>query len=88
MLNVQINEQQVRELYIQKLEEKMKEVETELVFWDSSELKRRTCLSWNTIQDQFFFHPDFPKYKVGGKWMYPAEETKRFLLRWIRERAS
>lgn len=86
MIEVQINENEVREIYLQKLEEKIKEVDAELVFWDAKELKRRTCLSWNTIQKEFFYHPDFPKFKVGGKWMFPAAETKKFLLRWIRER--
>jgi phage pi2 protein 07 len=85
MLTVQIDQSEVRQLYLQKLEEKIKEVDTELVFWDTNELKRRTCLSWNTIQKEFFFDPRFPKFKVGGKWMFPAQETKEFLLQWLRE---
>lgn len=85
MLTVKIDENEVRELYLEKLEEKMREVEAEMVFWDTNELKRRTCLSWNTIQDKFFYDPRFPKFKVGGKWMFPAKETKEFLLQWIHE---
>lgn len=85
MLTVKIDEQEVRDLYLEKLEEKIKEIDSELVFWDTNELKRRTCLSWNTILDKFFYDPRFPKFKVGNKWMFPAEETKRFLLQWLRE---
>jgi phage pi2 protein 07 len=85
MLNVQIDEQEARDLYLQKVEEKMKEVDAEFVFWDTKELKRRTCLSWNAIQEKFFFDPRFPKRKVGGKWIYPAAETKKFLLQWLGE---
>lgn len=85
MLSVQIDEHQVKQMYMEKLEEKIKEVDTELVFWDSRELERRTCMSWNTIQKEFFFHPDFPKYKIGGKWYFPAKETKAFLLNWLRK---
>lgn len=88
MFDVQVNENEVRELYLRKVEEKLEKVDAELVYWDSAELKRRTCLSWNTIQEKFFFHPDFPKFKVGGKWMFPAEETKRFLLKWLYEEGS
>lgn len=83
MFDVQVDESEVRELYLKKLDEKLEMVDAELVFWDSTELKRRTCLSWNTIQEKFFFHPDFPKFKVGGKWMFPAQETKQFLLKWL-----
>ncbi|WYQ41277.1 group-specific protein [Bacillus sp. FSL W7-1321] len=85
MFNVMVDENEVRELYLKKLEEKLKVVDSELVYWDSKELKRRTCMSWNTIQEKFFFHPDFPKFKVGGKWIYPAEDTKKFLLKWLQE---
>lgn len=85
MIQVQVDEQEVRRLYLEKIEEKLKEVDAELVFWDSKELMRRTCLSWNTILDKFFYDPRFPKYKVGSKWMFPAEETKRFLLQWLSE---
>ncbi|MFD2705492.1 group-specific protein [Salibacterium lacus] len=84
MIQVQIDEAEAKELYLQKLNERMKELEAETAYWDAKELKRQTCMSWNTIQDQFFYHPNFPKYKVGQKWYFPAKETKEFLLWWIR----
>ncbi|RKO63230.1 group-specific protein [Caldibacillus debilis] len=86
MLSIQIDEQEVKHILLEKLEEKIKEIDTELVFWDSKELMRRTCMSWNTIQKEFFFDPRFPKFKVGGKWYFPAQETKSFLLEWLKER--
>jgi hypothetical protein len=88
MLNIQVNEQEVRQLYLAKLDEVIKEVDKELVFWDRNELLRRTCLSWNTIQEYFFFDPRFPKYKIGKKWAFPAEETKKFLLQWLSEQST
>ncbi|GED14034.1 group-specific protein [Aneurinibacillus migulanus] len=84
-INVDIDESEVRELCKQKVAELIKEVDVDFVFWDTSELKRRTCLSWNTIQDQFFFDPRFPKHKVGSKWLFPAKETREFLIRWLSE---
>jgi hypothetical protein len=88
MLNIQIDEQEVKQLYLAKLEEKLKHIETDLLFWDTSELRRRTCLSWNTIQREFFYDPRFPKRKVGGKWLFPAEATKAFLLTWLSEQPT
>lgn len=87
MLNIQVNEIELRKVYLEKIEEKLKEIETELLFWDSRELEKRTCMSWNTIQKEFFYHPDFPKRKVGGKWYFPTQETKAFLLKWLDERS-
>ena len=83
MLEVKVDEQIIQQLVKEEIQQKLKEVDSELVFWDRNELLRRTCMSWNFIQEQFFFHPDFPKYKVGTKWVFPAEKTKRFLLEWL-----
>lgn len=85
MVSIQVDESQVRELCKQKISELVKEVDAEYVFWSSKELMRRTCLSWNTIQDQFFYDPRFPKHKVGSKWLFPARETRRFLELWLSE---
>lgn len=82
MLNVQLDEEQIRELFIQKIEEQVTKTSLEFVFWDTPELKRRTCMSWNTMQENFFHDPDFPKVKIGGKWYFPAREAEAFLLDW------
>ncbi|GGJ61751.1 group-specific protein [Virgibacillus salexigens] len=86
MLQVQVDEEEVRRLYQKAIKKKVEEVSHDLVFWDTKELKRRTCLSWNTIQDTFFFDERFPKMKVGSKWLFPARETEKFLNEWMDER--
>ncbi|AIQ63292.1 group-specific protein [Paenibacillus stellifer] len=69
----------------ERIEQVTKEIDAEFVFWDTRELMRRTCLSWNTIQSLFFFDSRFPKHKVGGKWLFPARETRQFLETWLSE---
>jgi len=85
MLQIQIDQNEVRQLYMQKLDEKIKQVDAEKTFWDTAELKRQTGFSWNFIQEQFFFDPRFQKHKVGNKWLFPAQKTKDFLLQWLSE---
>ena len=85
MLEVKVDEQIIQQLVKDEIQQKLKEVDSELVFWDRKELMRRTCMSWSFIQEQFFFNQDFPKYKVGTKWVFPAEKTKAFLLEWLEE---
>ena len=85
MLTVQVNEAQVREEIRRRIAELVKEVDAEYVFWDTKELIRRTCMSWNFIQQQFFYDPRFPKAKIGSKWYFPARETREFLERWLAE---
>lgn len=83
MLKVEVDEAIVERLMREEIEKRVEAASKQLVYWDSKELKRRTCLSWNTIQEHFFHDPDFPKVKVGAKWLFPAKETEEFLLRWI-----
>ena len=85
MLTVQIDESAVQEEVRRQVAEKLREADTDLVFWDAKELMRRTCMCWNTIQKQFFYDPRFPKAKIGTKWYFPARETREFLEQWLRE---
>lgn len=86
MIKIQIDDNRVQELLKEAIEEKINELSNDLLFWDSNELKRRTCMSWSSIQANFFHDKDFPKAKIGGKWYYPAKETEEFLLKWLKER--
>ncbi|MCC2248821.1 group-specific protein [Virgibacillus sp. AGTR] len=86
MIHVQVDEEAIKKIYQEAINRRIEELDKELVFWDSNELKRRTCLSWNTIQDTFFHDERFPKVKVGGKWLYPAKEAEKFLIEWMNER--
>lgn len=87
-MEIKIDEQEVKKLCKQRIDEILKEVDGELVFWDSKELTRRTCMSWNFIKEKFFHDSRFEKYKVGTKWYFPAKTTKEFLLTWIHEQAK
>lgn len=86
MIQIQVDQEAIEKMYMEAIKLKIQELDKGLVFWDTKELKRRTCLSWNTIQDNFFHHKDFPKVKIGGKWMYPAKETEEFLETWLDEK--
>jgi hypothetical protein len=87
MLQIQIDENEVREEVRRRIAEQIQKVEAEKVFWDAKELQKRTCMCWNTIQKEFFHDPRFPKAKIGSKWYFPAEQAREFLIRWLQERA-
>lgn len=88
MIEVKIDEDEVKKLYMDELKKHIEKFDTDLVFWDTKELEKRTCMCMNTIQKEFFYDPRFPKRKVGNKWYYPAEKTKEFLLKWITEKEN
>lgn len=88
MLAVQINDSEIEQFCLQKIEQMIGEMDLDMVYWDSKELKKRTSMSWNSIQHHFFFDPEFPKFKIGHKWYFPARETREFLEDWIRKQES
>lgn len=85
LLSVSVDETEIMKLCREKIAELVKEADAEYVFWDTAELKKRTCMSWNTIQEVFFYDPRFVKRKVGSKWYFPAREARSFLEQWLRE---
>jgi hypothetical protein len=88
IFSIQVNENEIKQLARDRIAELVKEVDTEYVFWDSKELVKRTCMSWDTIQVTFFYDPLFKKFKVGGKWYFPVRETRQFLEKWLMEQAK
>lgn len=87
MITVKIDEQEAKKIVHEKIAKLVKEAETEYVFWDSIELRKRTCMSWNAILDTFFHDPRFKKTKIGKKWYFPAKETRLFLESWLFEQS-
>ncbi len=88
MITLNVDKSEVIALVREQVRELAQEVDLEFVYWDTNELKRRTCMSWNTIQDTFFFDHRFPKKKVGGKWYFPVRATRTFLEKWLEEQPS
>lgn len=85
IVKVLVDQETMLEICRERVSELISEADLNLVFWDSSELKRRTCMSWNTVQATFFFDERFTRRKIGGKWYFPARETRAFLEIWLRE---
>ena len=83
MIQVQVDEEAIKKLYKEAIDEKLKDFNKDLIYWDTKELKRRTTLSWSTIQATFFFDENFPKVKLGSKWLFPAKEAQEFLEKWL-----
>lgn len=46
-----------------------------------TELVEYLGVSWNTIQKYYFKYEDFPRLKVGNKWMFNRKKVDEFLYR-------
>lgn len=59
MLNIKIDEEEVRKLYIDELEKHLKKLDNEKLFWNTKEPEYQTSMCMNTMQKEFFFDEDF-----------------------------
>lgn len=84
MINIAIDEERVEEII---REEAIKKVERAIVqhtLWDMKELSRQVCMSIPFIKENFFYNEDFPKFKVGSKWLMPAQEAHDYVINWLK----
>ncbi|WP_226606380.1 MULTISPECIES: hypothetical protein [Bacillus cereus group] len=55
-------------------------MDTEFLFWDTSELKKERACRGLLFKKNSFFDQRLQKFKVDGKWYFSAKGTKAFLL--------
>jgi len=84
MVEIKLDEENIKDTFQRELAKRLDELQSQTVFWDMKDLQENTRMSVNTIKDHFFYNEDFPKFKVGQKWYFPAEETKKYLVRWLK----
>jgi len=84
MLTMEIDNKMVEQVFKEELQKRLDQLEERVTLWDMNELLRQTNMSVNTIKEHFFYNEDFPKYKVGIKWYFPADECTAYILNWIK----
>jgi phage pi2 protein 07 len=85
MINVEVDREQLKELYLQKVEERLKEIELEVFFMDSKQLSAYLNMSWNTIASNLLYEEDFPKVRLGTKWLFNRKEVQEFMQKYYIE---
>ncbi|MED0936462.1 hypothetical protein P4T37_06995 [Bacillus mobilis] len=87
MFNIQVDNQIIEQRFLEELRKRLDQIERRKTLWDMKELCKQTSMSENTIKEKFFYDERFSKYKIGGKWYFPAGEAEHFLLIWIKEQS-
>ncbi|MFJ8529940.1 hypothetical protein [Bacillus sp. NPDC094106] len=87
MLNIQLDDKIIEQRFSEELRKRLDQIEQRKTLWDMKELCKQTSMSENTIKEKFFYDERFSKYKIGGKWYFPALEAEAFLLMWVKEQS-
>src|SRR5699024_11932473 len=85
-VNIQIDEDALEQQVLKQIEEKMREIGYDRIFYSLDDLMQITSFSKGHILNTFFNDLRFKQIrrKVGRKWVFPVTETNELLKTWIR----
>lgn len=82
MLQIQIDDVVAESMLREEIRKRVESISHHTTFWDMKELCRQVSLSETTVKDTFFYDPEFPKFRVGKKWLINAKLAEEFLMSW------
>nr|WP_285890865.1 helix-turn-helix domain-containing protein [Mesobacillus maritimus] len=75
----------MKELYLSEVQKHLKNMERDTMLMDSKQLCEKLNLSWPTIEKLFLSDPNFPKMRVGKKWLFNRKEVQTYIDKWSGE---
>jgi hypothetical protein len=85
MINIEVDQEKFEEIFKQKVDEYLKTVETESFFMTFQELSNYLNMSNVSIREFLLWREDFPKIRLGSKWLFPRKEVTVFMEKYIEE---
>lgn len=82
MIDIKVDETELETIIRQEVRKKIESITHKTMFWDMKELCRQVSLSETTVKETFFYEEDFPKFRVGKKWLINAILAEEFLMKW------
>lgn len=85
MIEVRIDQEELKALYLQKVEERIREIEETTFYFSSKELCRYLGISWNTIVNHLLIDEAFPRLRLGNRYLFPVSDVKRYMEKYTRD---
>lgn len=85
IVQLDINEESLKELYLMEVQKCLAKLEMDTMLMDSKQLCKELNFSWPTIEKLFLSDPNFPKMRVGKKWIFNRKEVREYINGWSME---
>lgn len=85
IIKVDLNEESLKKLYLVEVKKHLAKLEADTFLMDSKQLCKMLNLSWPTIEKLFLNDPEFPKIRVGKKWIFNRKKVENYIERWTEE---
>lgn len=69
-------------MYLAEVQKRLDQIEFDSLLMDSKQLCKMLSLSWPTIEKLFIRDPNFPKIRVGTKWLFNRNEVQNYIDQW------
>jgi hypothetical protein len=82
LIEIKMDEAEIKEIFLEEVKKRLEKIELETMLLDSKQLCRTLSLSWPTVERQFLSDPNFPKLRIGSKWLFNRKEVQDYIDRW------
>lgn len=85
MIQVNFDQEALKALYLEKVEERIKEIEETVFFMNSTQLKKYLNMGWNSIVENFLHDEEFGAIRLGNKWLFNKRQVDAYMQRFYEE---
>lgn len=84
MIEIKVNENELKAIYQAEIQKRLDVIEFQSLLMDSKQLCKMLSLSWPTVEKLFLRDPNFPKMRVGTKWLFNRNEVQSYINCWTK----
>ena len=85
MYSLNVDKEFFKELYNPEFEEYLATIERESMFMTFNDLVKYLNMSNVSIREFLLWRDDFPKIRLGSKWLFPRNEVADFMQKYLEE---
>lgn len=85
MIEIKLDEKELKAIYLAEVQKRLDQIEFESLLMSSKQLCKMLSLSWPTVEKEFLRDPNFPKIRIGTKWLFNRSEVQQYINRWSNE---
>lgn len=84
MIQVQINEEELKAMYLKKLDERLQKIEDTVFFMNSKQLTAYLNMSWASVEKHMLHDEDFGAIRLGSKWLFHKKTVDEYMDKFYR----
>lgn len=79
MINIEVDYEELKRIYIDKVEEHLKEIESNHYFMNTKQLCDYLNMSWPSIEKKFLYEYEFGAIRLGSKWLFNRKQVDKYM---------